>query len=58
MGNHGQPASAVENSGSNDFQALDRNPDMGGQNFGVNDSSSWDDSGSVDLGGGGGDWDN
>jgi hypothetical protein len=55
MGNHGQPASAVENSGSNDFQALDRNPDMGGQNFGVNDSSSWDDGGSVDLGG---DWDN
>ncbi len=33
------------------------NPDMGGQNFGVNDASSWDDGGSIDVGGGG-DWDN
>ncbi len=55
MGNHGQPANAIEGSGSNDFQTLDRNPDMGGQNFGVNDTSSWDDGGSVDVGG---DWDN
>jgi hypothetical protein len=32
---------------------------MGGQNFGINDTSSWDDAGSSDLGGGGGsDWDN
>jgi hypothetical protein len=29
---------------------------MGGQDFGVNDASSWDDSGGG--GGGGGDWDN
>ncbi len=56
MGNHSQPANAVENSGSNDFQTLERNPDMGGQNFGVNDASSWDDGGSSDVGGG--DWDN
>lgn len=33
----------------------DVNVDMGGQDFGINDSSSWDDGGSV---GGGGDWDN
>ena len=58
MGNHNQAANALENSGSNDFQTLERNPDMGGQNFGVNDSSSWDDGGSADVGGGGGDWDN
>jgi uncharacterized protein len=31
------------------------NADMGGQDFGVQDASSWDDGGS---GGGGGDWDN
>jgi hypothetical protein len=58
MGNHNQPANAVESAGNNDFQTLERNPDMGGQNFGVNDASSWDDGGSVDIGGGGGDWDN
>jgi uncharacterized protein len=35
------------------------NYDMGGQDFGVNDASSWDDAGSADFsGGGGGDWDN
>ena len=33
----------------------DVNVDMGGQDFGINDSSSWDDGGSA---GGGGDWDN
>jgi hypothetical protein len=58
MGNHNQPANAVESAGNSDFQTLERNPDMGGQNFGVNDASSWDDGGSVDIGGGGGDWDN
>jgi len=37
----------------------DPNADMGGNDFGVNDSSSWDsnDSGGGDSGGGGGDWD-
>ncbi len=33
------------------------NDDLGGQNFGVNDTSSWDDNTSVADNGGGGDWD-
>jgi uncharacterized protein len=39
----------------NNLQALPGNNDLGGQNFGMNDSTSWDDAGS-DVGGGG-DWD-
>lgn len=59
MGSHNAaaPAGASNNVTNNDFQAIDPNPDMGGQNFGVNDTSSWDDGGSFDVGGGG-DWDN
>lgn len=58
MGHHNQSAGQLDNFSNNDYQPLDRNINMGGQNFGVNDTSSWDDGGSVDLGGGGGDWDN
>jgi hypothetical protein len=48
----GQPQPAA----SNGFTPIDANPGMGGDNFGVNDASSWDDAGS---GGAGGDnWDN
>ncbi|QDL36617.1 tetratricopeptide repeat protein [Rhodoferax sediminis] len=57
MGNHNQLAAQVGNFGNNDNQPLDRNTDMGGQDFGVNDPGSWDDGASVDVGGGG-DWDN
>ena len=39
------------------IDSISNNPDMGGQNFGINDASSWDDGGSIDVGGGG-DWDN
>ena len=57
MGNHNQTPGSLDNAGNNnDFQPLDRNTDMGGQDFGVNDTSSWDDGGSGG-GGGGGDWD-
>jgi tetratricopeptide (TPR) repeat protein len=56
MGNHGQPAGQFDNSSNNNYQPLDRNTDMGGQNFGISDSNSWDDGGSIDVGGGG--WDN
>lgn len=56
MGNHNQAAAQVGNFGNNDNQPTDRNTDMGGQDFGLNDTGSWDDGGSVDLGGGG-DWD-
>lgn len=57
MGNHDQAGRPSDNLANNDFQAVDSNPDMGGQNFGVNDAGSWDDGGSADIGGGG-DWDN
>jgi len=56
MGNHNQSAAPFDNRSNNDYQPIASNPDMGGQNFGVNDASSWDDGGSVDVGGGG-DWD-
>lgn len=58
MGNHDQAGRQPDNLANNDFQAVNSNPDMGGQNFGVNDAGTWDDGGSVDIGGGGGDWDN
>ena len=46
---------------SDDFSNLSqssipRNTNMGGQDFGINDGSSWDDGSSMDSGGGG-DWD-
>ena len=50
-GGHNAPSPA------GDIDNIANNPDMGGQNFGVNDASSWDDGGSIDVGGGG-DWDN
>lgn len=57
MGHDNQNASGADNAGHNSDPGFDRNADMGGANFGLNDSSSWDDGGSVDAGGGG-DWDN
>ena len=57
MGNHNQSAGQFDNFSNHNDQPIDRNTEMGGQNFGVNDPSSWDDGGSVDVGGGG-DWDN
>jgi hypothetical protein len=57
MGGHNTPAPAADSFANNDFQAIDRNPDMGGQSFGINDTSSWDDAGSTDVASGG-DWDN
>lgn len=54
MGNHG--TAAANNLANNDYQPLtNSNPDMGGANFGLNDTSSWDDGGGSDIGG---DWDN
>lgn len=58
MGSHNQSAAPFDNRSNNDFQTIAGNPDMGGQNFGVNDASSWDEGGSTDVGGGGGGWDN
>ncbi|MFC5522829.1 tetratricopeptide repeat protein [Polaromonas jejuensis] len=56
MGNHGQSGLPLENRSNNDYQPSTTNTDMGGQNFGVTDTGSWDDGGSVDVGGGN-DWD-
>ncbi len=58
MGHDNQNPSGLDNAVHNTDPGFDRNADMGGQNFGLNDTSSWDDGGSVDAGGGGGDWDN
>jgi hypothetical protein len=57
MGNHNSPPVAGNNLSNNDWQAIDNNPGMGGQNFGVNDAGSWDDGAGSDVGGSG-DWDN
>jgi uncharacterized protein len=53
------PAHLNDNTTASGGQPLPGNADLGGQNFGINDTSSWDDAGSSsDAGGGGGDWDN
>jgi hypothetical protein len=54
LSDHDQPAPLSSGSATNDFQALDTNVDMGGQDFGLTDTA-WDDGGSA---GGSGDWDN
>jgi uncharacterized protein len=57
MGNHDNGGShAVDNSGNYASFEPASNADMGGNNFGISDTS-WDDAGSSDSGGGG-DWDN
>ena len=57
MGNHDAGARPVDNSSATNYEPIgNSNTDMGGQNFGVSDTS-WDDAGSSDAGGGG-DWDN
>ena len=57
MGNHNGSAGTQDNTHAGYAPVADTNADMGGANFGVNDTSSWDDAGSADMGGGG-DWDN
>lgn len=54
-GHHDDAARADGSLAPYDLQSIDRNPDMGGQNFGVNDASSWDDGGAADSGA---EWDN
>lgn len=46
------PSDGVDNALADD----ERRYDMGGNDFGVNDTSSWDDGGGTDFGGGGDDW--
>jgi hypothetical protein len=57
MGDHNTPSNASDSGGGNNYQPIESNTNMGGQDFGINDTSSWDDGGSSDVGGGG-DWDN
>ena len=54
MGTHDTGARNYD-SGGGSFEPINSNPDMGGQNFGISDTS-WDDAGGSDAGGG--DWDN
>jgi hypothetical protein len=58
MGSHNSPAPTAGTDGlaNNNFQPIDSNPDMGGAAFGMNDTSSWEEAGSINIGGGG-DWD-
>lgn len=56
MGDHN--SASAQNLGSSNYEPLAGNSDMGGNDFGINDTSSWDDAGGGDFGGGGGDWDN
>lgn len=55
---HEERTAPLPTSSSNDFSPLPANTDMGGQNFGLNDTSSWNDAGNdIADAGGGGDWD-
>jgi hypothetical protein len=42
---------------NNDYAPSTANADMGGQNFGIADSGSWDDGNAMASSDGGGDWD-
>ena len=59
-GNNEQRPAPLSDSAASGGQPLPGNADLGGQNFGINDTNSWDDAGSSSDagGGGGGDWDN
>jgi hypothetical protein len=55
IGGHNTAAPQSDTLSNNNFEPIATNTDMGGANFGINDTA-WDDAGSVDVGGG--DWDN
>ena len=58
MGGHEGSSRQFDNGNSSNYdQPYTGNNDMGGQNFGVSDASSWDDGGSVASSGDGGGWD-
>ena len=59
MGNDERAARPPDNLAGNNHEPLSGNNDLGGQNFGVNDASSWDNGNAIASGGGGdgGDWD-
>ena len=55
MGGHNNPTPQADTLNNAGLEPLPQNTDMGGANFGINDTS-WDDAGGGDFGGG--DWDN
>jgi hypothetical protein len=55
LANNNSNSNNSDSNGNNYQPIADSNSNMGGQNFGVNDTASWDDSSSADVGGG--DWD-
>ena len=57
-GNNEQPPAHLNDNAASGGQPLPGNADLGGQNFGINDTNSWDDAGSSSDAGGSGDWDN
>ena len=58
MGNNESAPAHPAAAANNDYVPMNENSDLGGQNFGINDSSSWDDGGSsMASSDGGGDWD-
>ena len=60
LGGNDAHAASSRNYDNNYNPAPEQNDNMGGDNFGVNDASSWDSGGGGDVGGGGGDgggWD-
>jgi hypothetical protein len=55
MGGHSSSTPQADQPGQNNFEPIPQNPDMGGANFGISDTS-WDDAGGGDAGGAS-DWD-
>jgi hypothetical protein len=56
MGGHNSSPPQADQLGQNKFEPIPQNPDMGGSNFGISDTS-WDDAEGGDAGGAS-DWDN
>lgn len=57
FGGHEQAPHQTDNFANDAYQPAPTNTDMGGQNFGINDTNSWDDGSSSGMGGGTDDWD-
>jgi len=57
MGHDTPPAQKPDTAANNSVEPLASNNDLGGQNFGVNDTGSWDDGDALASSGDGGDWD-
>jgi hypothetical protein len=58
MGNRDAHTTGTGNYGNGSSGSFDSNSDLGGQSFGISDTSSWDDVGSSSDGTASGDWDN